>query len=120
MYVRKRLFILVPLLAVTACANNDQPKYDWGNYSSALVALDADPATAGDYQATLAKIVNDPQGKVPPGIYAEYGYVLQQQGNTLGAIAMYAREKAAWPESALFMDQMIAALQAPAQPKPVS
>jgi hypothetical protein len=91
-----------------------------GNYSSALVALDADPATAGDYQATLAKIVNDPQGKVPPGIYAEYGYVLQQQGNTRGAIAMYAREKAAWPESALFMDQMIAALQAPAQPKPVS
>jgi hypothetical protein len=108
------------VLAVTACANPNPPKYNWGNYSAALVALDADPSTAGDYQATLVKIVNDPQGKVPPGIYAEYGYVLQQQGNTNDAIAMYAREKSAWPESGFLMDKMIAELQAPAQPKPAS
>lgn len=118
--MRKRLFYLLPLLAVTACTTPNPPKYNWGNYSPALVALDADPTTAGDYEATLAKIVNDPQGKVPPGIYAEYGYVLQQQGNTSDAIAMYAREKNAWPESAFLMDKMIAALQAPAQPKPAS
>jgi hypothetical protein len=108
------------MLALTACVTSNPPKYNWGNYSSALVAMDADPTTAGDYEATLAKIVNAPKGKVPPGIYAEYGYVLQQQGNTADAIAMYAREKSAWPESAFLMDKMIATLQSPQQSKPAS
>lgn len=118
--MRQRLFCLLPVLAIAACANPNPPKYNWGNYSAALVALDADPTAAGDYEATLVKIINDPDGRVPPGIYAEYGYVLQTQGNTSDAIAMYAREKSAWPESAFLMDKMIAALQAPAQPKPAS
>lgn len=116
----KRLLHLLPLLALGACATTTPPKYNWGNYSASLVALDADPSTAGDYEATLVKIVNDPAGHVPPGIYAEYGYVLQKQGNNKDAIAMYAREKSAWPESGFLMDKMIATLQAPAQPKPAS
>ncbi len=119
--MQKRLLCLLPVLAVTACAAPSQgPKYNWGNYSPALVAMDADPSSAGNYQAALAKIVNDSNGQVPPGIFAEYGYMLQQQGDTKDAIAMYAREKSAWPESGFLMDKMIAALQTPAQPKPAA
>jgi hypothetical protein len=119
--VPKRLTLLLLLLGVSACAGN-QTKYNWGNYSSALVAMDADPSTAGAYEAELAKIINSPDGKVPPGIYAEYGYMLQSQGNTADALGMYQREKAAWPESAFFMNKMISSLQpqTAAQPKPAS
>lgn len=117
--MRKRILCMLPALALAACAQPTPPKYDWGHYSQGLVAMDADPSTAGAYEAILVKIINNPNGKVPPGIYAEYGYMLQKQGDTKGAIAMYAREKSAWPESGFFMDKLIATLQTP-QPKPAA
>jgi hypothetical protein len=94
-----------------------QPKYNWGDYSATMIAMDEDPAGAPAYEAALAAIVNNPDKTVPPGIYAEYGYVLQEKGDTKDAAAMYAREKAAWPESAVLMDRMMSQLQAG---KPVS
>jgi hypothetical protein len=73
--------------------------------------MDDDPAATATYVQSLQKIVNDPAGKVPPGIYAEYGYMLQQENDNKGAAAMYAREKQAWPESNYLMDKMILSLQ---------
>ncbi len=44
---------------------------------------------------------------LPPGIYAEYGYVLTLQGRPAQAISYFIAEKQARPESAAFMDLMI-------------
>ena len=109
MNTKKLTVPLLLVLSVTACAPTS--KYNWGNYSNSLVAMDENPTMAPNYEKALAKIVNNPAGKVPPGIFAEYGYVLQQQGDTKDAVKMYAREKAAWPESATLMDKMIESLQ---------
>ena len=120
--VIKAILPLIPLLAVTACVA--PPKYNWGNYSIALVTMDNNAAATPAYTQSLEKIINNPDGKVPPGIYAEYGYMLQTQNEPKAAAAMYAREKAAWPESAPLMDKMILSLQnappAAAPAKPVS
>jgi hypothetical protein len=101
--------LLLLVLSVAACAPTS--KYNWGNYSPALVAMDENATMAPSYEKALARIVNNPAGKVPPGIFAEYGYVLQQKDDVKGAVAMYAREKAAWPESATLMDKMTESLQ---------
>lgn len=111
MNVIKSAPLFIVLLALAACASANPPKYNWGNYPSALVTMDNDPSTASSYVQSLAKIVNDPAGKVPPGIFAEYGYMLQKQNDDKDAAAMYAREKSAWPESAALMDKMISHLQ---------
>jgi len=44
---------------------------------------------------------------VPPGIYAEYGFLMYEQGNSLQAIQYYQKEADKWPESRAFMTKMI-------------
>ena len=49
------------------------------------------------------------EGKtVPPGIYAEYGYALYEEGNAAEAIRYFERERDTWPESRVFMEKLIA------------
>ena len=46
-----------------------------------------------------------------PGLYAEYGFLLMRRGENARAIEYYNKEKALWPESAVFMDSMIQTAQ---------
>lgn len=103
-------------LALAACAPEQQ--FHWGNYSAALYAYYADPTQLADYRQTLVEIVREgePQRRVPPGIYAELGYLELQAGNEAEAKRYFELEKTRWPESSVFMDRMMAAMggQAPA------
>jgi hypothetical protein len=49
--------------------------------------------------------------KVAPGLYAELGTLYLQGGASDKAIAMYSREREAWPESKGLMDAMIKNLE---------
>jgi len=85
-------------------------KYNWGAYESALYAYYRDPTKAAQLAAELDAIIQaSEQSKalIPPGVYAEYGYLLYQQGKTADAVVFFQKEKAQWPESASFMDAMI-------------
>ncbi len=57
----------------------------------------------------LRKIILDPDSKtrVPPGVYAEYGFLLLQRGDFAGAIANFENERRAFPESAPLMTKLI-------------
>jgi hypothetical protein len=46
-------------------------------------------------------------GNVPPGIYAEYGYVLYEKGNFTEAILYFNKEQTKWSESKVLMAKMI-------------
>jgi hypothetical protein len=50
---------------------------------------------------------------VPPGIYAEYGYLQLQQGKNLAAVDLFKQEESHWPESKVFMDRMIKVASVP-------
>jgi hypothetical protein len=100
------LAIAVTLLAGCVTA----PKYDWGRYDPALYSYYKNPTKLGDLTATLKAIVDAADAKharVPPGIYAEYGYLLLQQGQDQAAIGLFKQEATQWPESKVFMDHMI-------------
>lgn len=122
--MRLKLCVLGGLfLALGACSPTT--KYNWGNYSSALYDYQRDPNEQADYLAALAAIIEKGgQQKVPPGIIAEYGYMELSRGNVEQAISLFEKEKAAWPESAVFMDRAIATAKGgpakpQAEPKPV-
>lgn len=96
-------------LLVAACATN-QPKYTWGTYDRSLYTYYKDPATAGALAQNLEATISTAEkthGIVAPGIYAEYGYLLLQQGNAAGAVEAFRSEETHWPESKVFMDHMI-------------
>ncbi|ASG21323.1 DUF4810 domain-containing protein [Nitrospirillum viridazoti] len=120
------LMLVVAGVALSACASG--PKYNWGEYSSGLLDYYQDPKTEAAYVKDLDTIIAtpDPKGKkVPPGIYAEAGYMAALKGDTQKAVDLFNREKAAWPESSAFMDKAIANAKAggakpqqqPAQPQ---
>jgi hypothetical protein len=116
---------LIPVIAVAAlalasvgCAGKTYV-YAWGNYDDALYSFYKSPGERQKYVAALKAIIlaTERDGtKIPPGIYAEYGYALCEEGNAAEATAYYRREMQAWPASTVFMEKMIAAAQR--QPKP--
>ena len=112
-----RGLLIAPALLVLAagCATQSQ-RYDWGSYDPSLYGYYKDPTKVGELSASLAAII-DAAGKnhaiVPPGIYAEYGYLQMQQGKNLAAVELFKQEETHWPESKVFMDRMIKVASAP-------
>ena len=91
--------------------------YHWGSYSSALNSHYRDPAKQAAYREALQEVIAAEQGaSVPPGIYAELGYLELASGNTAEAKRLFKQEKARWPESGLFMDRMIRKIDQPDAP----
>lgn len=110
--------VLVPaLLALVAgCATRHQ-HYEWGDYDPSLYGYYKNPSKAGELEVTLAAVI-DAAAKnhtpVPPGIYAEYGYLQLQQGKSAQALDLFKQEESHWPESKVFMDRMIKVASPPA------
>lgn len=114
--------IATALIALTACATT-QEKYAWGDYDPALYHYYKSPAKVGELtvalQATIdaADAHNQP---VAPGLRAEYGYLLLQQGKIPEAVTQFQVEKTQWPESKVFMDHMIKVAYAAHSASPVA
>ena len=98
----------VLLSALSGCATSQ--RYAWGSYEKSLYVYYKVPATAGKFAQSLQTVISDSErtkAPVAPGIYAEYGYLLLQQGNRADAVVSFRREETQWPESKIFMDHMI-------------
>lgn len=105
--------IAASLLLLGGCATQHQ-HYDWGNYESSLYVYYKNPASAARLVQALQGLIatsNQTGRPVAPGIYAEYGYLLLQEGKSQDAIAAFRQEESHWPESKVFMDQMVKAAQ---------
>ena len=104
----------VATAVLSGCAA--KPKYDWGKYDSSLYVYYKAPAKAAEFSDALDAVIRGAESEhkaVPPGIYAEYGYVLMQQGRVQEASKYFSEEAAHWPESKVFMDRMIQLNSAP-------
>lgn len=100
---------LLAAAALGGCAQ--QGLYSWGNYDTAMYQYARDETAQPAFQAALLSVIetNEASGKrMPPGIYAEYGYQLLEQSKTGDAIVFFEKEKQTWAESGPFMDTMIA------------
>lgn len=103
-----RLVLLLLMVACTpACVQN---RYAWNGYDTRLYSYYRTPAESEQFMEGLYEIIQkaDAEGRVPPGIYAEYGYQLYERGKFAEAVVWYLKERDKWPESRLLMDKMIA------------
>jgi hypothetical protein len=113
--------MVASLLMLGGCVAQHATKYDWGSYNPSLYTYYKDPAKASELMTSLQAIINSTNaghGAVPPGVYAEYGYLQLQQGKSQEAAASFQAEEQHWPESKAFMDRMIQV--ASTGPKPAS
>ena len=107
MRIRHILPLAVILLGISGCAAPE--KYHWGNYERSLYVYYKNPAELETLTESLANVITDGEarGKVPPGIYAEYAYILYTSGKTQESIGYFEKERKSWPESSVFMEKMI-------------
>jgi len=100
--------MLLAALAMTGCAA--PAMYQWGGYESMLYQGYKEPARMEAMKTKLQEHIAElekAQAKVAPGLYAELGTLYLQSGAADLALAMYTRERAAWPESEPLMTAMI-------------
>jgi len=109
MSVRLLIFATTLATLLAGCVTNHQ-RYGWGTYDPSLYAYYKDPTKEASLAESLAAIISTADSHhalVPPGIYAEYGYLRLQEGKNLAAVELFKQEEAHWPESKVFMDRMI-------------
>lgn len=97
-------------LALTAACVPATRSYSWGNYDQALYRHYKAPGERARFVEELKVVILQAEQagqKMPPGLYAEYGYALYEEGQRDGAVQYFGKEKALWPESQVFMDKMI-------------
>jgi hypothetical protein len=112
-----RVLLMAPILVglLAGCVTNHQ-RYGWGNYDPSLYSYYKDPTKEAELAESLAAVISTADSHhalVPPGIYAEYGYLQLQEGKNLAAVELLKQEEAHWPESKVFMDRMIKVASTP-------
>ena len=110
--IKTSYLLLLAALALTACAGRPS-LYEWGSYEDQIYVMYNDPGKVPienqiqdlerDYQE--AKAHDRP---VPPGYHAHLGYLYFQIGKVDQAYQSFVTEKALFPESAVYMDRLIA------------
>ena len=110
---------LAALAALQGCAHAPQPLYAWGAFPhvqyDALRGEGLSPAeqiAAMEQQTQKAASANQ---ALPPGFRAHLGKLYYDAGDADRAAALWAGEKAAFPESAPYMDSLLKRLAAPAK-----
>ena len=104
----KYLCIMLLLFSLIGCGA--QTRYNWSNYDKKMYNHYKNPSEREQFVQALKEILDsaEPEGKVPPGIYAEYGFVLYEDGNNQQAVLYFQKEADKWPESRAFMTKLIA------------
>lgn len=105
----QRILILLPaIFMLGGCATPSL--YYWGDYESALYRHYKTPGQMQDFGQDLEDIITEAETdgrSVPPGVYAEYAYVMMQMGHPDVAVKYYKLEKRHWPKSTKLMNAMI-------------
>jgi hypothetical protein len=105
-------FLWITILTLAGCGGANT-RYAWNNYDAELYEHYKDPAQKELFIQSMKEIVEaaESEGKVPPGVYAEYGFLLQEKGDISQAINYYQKEAEKWPESKYLMAKLVANTQ---------
>ncbi|BCX78928.1 DUF4810 domain-containing protein [Campylobacter sp. 19-13652] len=105
--MKKVAIFLVTVLFLAGCGGASKSLYAMRSHDVKLYEY----SKTADTKATLAEldaVIKANPKRVPPGVYAEYGYLLLKQKEAASAVEYFKKEMALYPESAKFMQRMIA------------
>ena len=104
--------LLAGTILVTGCTTITEAGYYWGDYAATLYKYTEQPSeeTLAAHVEELNHIVEVSKEKglrVPPGIYAELGYISAKKGESDTAKAYYEIEMQNYPESQPFLERLV-------------
>jgi hypothetical protein len=105
-------FLLLAALLLAGC-QTAKPLYYWGNYEATLYQIYRNPgkSSPAEVAAKLEEDLTKAAAKnlqPNPGLHAQLGFAYYQMGKIDAAQKEFAAEKALFPESAVFIDRMLA------------
>lgn len=106
--IKKVLFIGVCIFAFASCSTV-KPLYSWYNYEdityqySKKSTEELQVKVLEQYQKMIDK-QKGARGVVPPGLYAEYGYMLYRTGKKEEGLSFLKEEIKAYPESETYIE----------------
>lgn len=112
---KRILFIGACLLALSSCGTTDS-LYSWYDYEDATYQYSK--KSTEELQAKVLeqyqKIIEQQRGSrgvVPPGLYAEYGYMLYRTGKKEEGLSFLRTEIKTYPESEKYISRIIKQLE---------
>lgn len=108
----KNLLLLFSLIGLMSACVAPQQLYSWEDYDSSSYNYlkDSNEKSIKDIKETYKKIIakqTGTRGVVPPGIYADYGFLLLQENKNDEAKEMFLKEISLYPESKVFMERIL-------------
>lgn len=119
----KRISLLPLILFLFSCSGLKQDSvynkafsgktlYSWENFEKNCFHYlkDCDEKSTRELTETYQKLIARPggtRGQTPPGVYADYGFLLLSQQMAEEGIAMLEREMAAYPESETYIMNLL-------------
>lgn len=105
----RKLLVLFAIIMITGCV----PKalYNWGNYDSYVYSYVKSPneeslnALMKECDALISNCGS--RNVPPPGLCADYGFLLLKNGKTDQGKAMLNKEIELYPESKVFLERII-------------
>ncbi|MGC3976898.1 MAG: DUF4810 domain-containing protein [Paludibacteraceae bacterium] len=109
--MRKICIIAVTVLAFVSCTVQ-KPLYSWNNYNitSYNYLKNNDEKSTQELIETYQKIIEKQtgtRGVVPPGVYADYGFILLTLNKTEQGKSMLLKEVELYPESEVFVNRIL-------------
>lgn len=113
--MNKLFFIVLSTFVLTSCGS---PKalYSWYDYEDATYQYSKRPTdelrvkVLEQYQKMVDK-QNGLRGVVPPGLYAEYGYLLYKTGKKEEGLSFLKQEIQLYPEAESYVSRIIKQLE---------
>jgi hypothetical protein len=112
----RKLFVAAVLLSALASCQTQNSLYTWYNSEDATYAYTkkGTEETLNEAMLQYEKVINNQRGlrrAVPPGVNAEYGFLLYKAGKKNEGLKFLQAEIQAYPESEQFISRIIKQLE---------
>jgi len=108
--MKKIIYFSISFFLLCSCSTPQL--YSWGNYqtTSYNYLKNNDEKSTQELVKTYKSIIDKQtgtRGVVPPGVYADYGFLLLQINKSTEGKKMLAKEIELYPESKVFIDRIL-------------
>jgi len=109
--MRKAIYMAALAAIVASCTTTTKPLYNWKGYDEAVYNYIKSPSdqTVTEIEAVYEKLMTNLGSREvpPPGLCADYGYLLIKNGQTEKGKELLIRETMLYPESKPFIDRIL-------------
>ena len=112
----KKILLLALVVACGVSCTTQTPLYNWKGYDNAVYSYTkhSSEKSVEELMDVYTKLIENSGGSrktPPPGVCADYGYLLIQGGKIQEGKELLVKETVLYPESKLFVDRILKRLE---------